>query len=220
MSESDKIELHTKFFNAEKVLYSAMSIEERLSHRSELAMMIFEARARMNAIDDVDRGDKARLSKDGKEWIVSNDSNVSISDAINGPKIRKERMSKADKLKESLASLGLDITAVNSIMGDVAKATSGGSITTDHNRTMKDSNAGITFVKNPTSNNTRESLLADVSESLIAGLKDRPIEDLVSAAKTAGNIAHNILGRPWLVDVVEEVEEKKEESFDVSDLFS
>lgn len=211
MGESDKIELHTRFFNEEKILYSSMDATQRIEHRSTLAMLIFEARARMNAVDSIDREDRAKLSKDGKEWLVTN-SDVTVSAAINEPKIRKERMSKADKLRESMASLGLNINEINGLMGQVAAASSGGSVTTDHNRTMKDN--GIKFVKEiKTTTNTQESLLADVSASLLAGIVDssRPIDDLVSAAKTAGHIANKVMG-PF-------VEVEKEKEFDVSNLF-
>lgn len=121
MAETDKIELHTRFFNAEKILYSAMDASARIAHREELAMLIFEARARMNAIDDVDRHERAKLSKDGKEWLVTN-SDITVSSALTEPKVRAARMSKADKLKESMLSLGLNITDVNAMMGSIQKS--------------------------------------------------------------------------------------------------
>lgn len=210
MAETDRIELHTKFYNHEKPLYSAMTFEQKRAHREEIALILLEGRARMNAIDDIDREERAKLGPKGKEWLTSNSDELS-SDAINQPKIRKERMSKADKLKEDMAKLGIDTSIINSTLGEIAKVQSGGSVVTSTTREMKQ--ATYTFTKENPVNNTKESLLGDIASSLTEGIHTRPIEHLVEAAATAGHLANKILG-----PVLEEVKEEKK-TFDPSKLF-
>jgi len=208
MAEKDRIELHTKFFNHEKILYSAMSFEERRNHREELAMILLEGRARMNAVDDIDREENALKGPKGREWLTSNQENNG-SDALNQPKIRKERMTKADKLAADMANLGLSKDDINKMLGEVATVQSGGSVTTSTTREIKEK-ATYVFTKDNPVVNTKESLLADLTVSITEGIKsERPIEDLVSAAITAGHLANKILGP--VSEVIEvKAEEKKE----------
>lgn len=213
MPETDRIELHTKFYNHEKPLYNAMTLEQKRAHREEIALILLEGRARMNAIDDIDREERAKLGPKGREWLTSNQDELS-SDAINQPKIRKERMSKADKLKEDLAKLGssLGITIdTTSILNEVAKAQSGGSVTTSATRELK--SPSYTFTKENPVNNTSASLLGDIASSLTEGINTRPIEHLVEAAVTAGHLANKILG-----PVTEEVKEETK-AFNPASLF-
>jgi len=222
MAETDRIELHTKFYNHEKPLYSSMSFEQRRAHRDEIALILLEGRARMNAIDDVDRDENAKRGPKGREWLTSNQNQAELgTDAISQPKIRKDRMSKADKLAEEMAKLGLSKADIDKALGAVASAQSGGSVVTSSTREMK--SASYVFTKETTSNNTKESLLSDLATSLTDGINDRPIEHLVEAAVTAGHLANKILGpvieevKEFKPEVIQEVKETS--SFDPTKLF-
>jgi hypothetical protein len=212
MADKSRIELHTEFFNSGKMLYSSMPFADRREWREKLALIILEARANLSAADLVDREDSANLTPAQRELLTTNDES-SNANLLNAPKIRKERMSKADKLKEQMASLGLDLSEVNKILGSVAQSQSGGSQTSSSARELKDN---ITFVKAEKPNpNTRESLLGDISDSIIKGIHNRPIEDLVDATRTAAHIANRLLGK--FEESIEQIEEPTK-TFDVNQL--
>jgi len=119
MSETNA-ELHAKFFNHEAILVKDMDINQLRKHRDELAMIAFEARARLTAIDGEERVRNAKLSVEQRSWLVSSDiPDPNVTDAIEAVKKRKERMSKADKLKETMLSIGMDIDDVNELMARV-----------------------------------------------------------------------------------------------------
>ncbi len=191
MAEKTKIEKHTEFFNSGMILYSQMEFTQRREWRDKLADIILEARANLSAADRVDAEESSKLGPDGRAWLITNDEGG--SDKLNAPKIRKERMSKMDKLAEDMAKLGLNKDDILKVTGKVAESQSGGSVTTSHNREMKD--AKVVWKKEEKPNtNTHQSLLGDISSSLVAGINDRPENDLVEAAKTAAHIFNNING--------------------------
>lgn len=193
MADKSSVDKFQGFFNSGKILYSSMSFEKRREWRDELAEILMTARANLSAADWVDREESDKLTPEQRKWLVSNDEGVD-SNNLAIPKIRKERMTKLDKQKEDMLKLGMDMKDINAILGEVQKVQSGGSITTSHTREMRDSKIVFTKTDKP-SNNTQESLLGDISDSLVDGLKSgRPADDLESAAKTAGHIANKILG--------------------------
>lgn len=127
MGDKSKIELHAEFFNSGMILYSSMEFSQRREWRDKLSLIILEARANLSAADRVDSEESSKLDANGRQWLVTNDENAG-SNALNQPKIRKERMSKADKLKEQMSSLGLDMGEINKIIGDVQKVATESSI--------------------------------------------------------------------------------------------
>jgi len=207
MSEKSKLDKFQQFYNSGKILYSSMTFEKRREWREELSEILVTARANLSAADDIDREEGAKLSPEGRKWLVTNDESGLNSDSLLQPKLRKERMSKMDKLAADMKELGLSMADINSALGEVSKVQTGGSVTTSHTREMKDN---VSFVKEskPNGTNTQESLLADISSSLVEGLKEgRSPDDLESAAKTAGHI-----GRKLLNQKEETKEEVKEET--------
>ena len=118
-------ELFAKFYNEEKILVKDMDFIQLREHREELSKVAFEARARLTAADESIREKKAKSSS--KEWLVSSTSqpgNESVTDAINVPKLRQARMSKADKLRKQLLDIGIDDDTVNTMIKNVeSKAT-------------------------------------------------------------------------------------------------
>lgn len=118
---TEKIDKFAQFFNSGKILYSAMSYQERLAWKDEMKDILLTARAHLSAADSVDREESAKLTPEGRQWLTTNDDSAVNSDAINTPKVRKERMSKADKLQEQMKALGLDMADVKNIMGQVEK---------------------------------------------------------------------------------------------------
>lgn len=117
----DRVELHAKFFNGSVVLCEQMTDEQLESYIKELSNICFQGRAQLNGAEHVKRKRNALLSPKSREWLVSADQSEAVSDALNQIKERKSRMSKADKLKEAMVSLGLADADVSSLIGKVEK---------------------------------------------------------------------------------------------------
>lgn len=116
---NDKEELFAKLFNKHKPLVKDMDDEKLREHRQQLYEIAFEAKAFLSAADDEIRERKAKNPK--REWLVTTDNTVLVSEAINGPKARKERMSKMDKLKQQLLSAGIDEETVKVMVASMEK---------------------------------------------------------------------------------------------------
>jgi hypothetical protein len=101
-------ELFKTLFNHEKVLVKDMDILTLRAHREELAKIAFEARARLTAVDDEEKGRKKKADGNGKPTGFSRNLNTdeATTDAINAVKDRQKRMSKNDKIIEGLIKLG------------------------------------------------------------------------------------------------------------------
>lgn len=189
----DRAELHKKFFNAESIIVSQMDDDAIEKHRKLLSDICFEGKAKLNATEAEIRKRKAKLSPNQRDWLVSSEDSEAVSDALNRVKERQKRMSKADKLKEAMQSLGLADADVSSLLGNVAKINSGGSQTSSTSRELKDSK--ITYTRETKSNQTNEALLGEITTSIKDGLGSRSEDDLYNATKTAAHIANNIMGR-------------------------
>ena len=108
-------ELYAKFYNKGKLLVKDMDITDLREHRESLSQIAFEAKATLAAADDELRERKAKSGK--KEWLVTpTQLDVTTSDAINAVKVRKERMSKMDKMREQLKKAGIDEETVNEMI--------------------------------------------------------------------------------------------------------
>lgn len=108
MKTEDLIELHTRFYNAEKVIIADLDDAAMHLRLEELNKIIYEAKARKDAINEEDRQRAGKRSRSEREWLLNSGSNdPSVTDAIAAVKVRKERMSKADKLSAMLTSLGV-----------------------------------------------------------------------------------------------------------------
>ena len=117
-------ELFASFFNSEKAFVKDMTILELRAHREDMRKIAFEARARLTAIDDEDRGRKAKRGEvtGFKQNLQSDDVS---SEAIGRVKERTKRMSKEEKLIENMMKLpGMDRkTAEMMISAGTIKAT-------------------------------------------------------------------------------------------------
>jgi hypothetical protein len=112
-------ELFSKLFNHEKVLVKDMDILSLRAHREELAHIAFEARARLAAVDDEEKGrqKKAKAEKGPTGFATSLNSDDKTSDAINTIKERGKRISKMDNIKQKMLKIpGIDPKFVESVM--------------------------------------------------------------------------------------------------------
>lgn len=120
LSMTEQEELFSKFYNHEKLLVASMDVATLREHREELSKIAFEAKARLVAADDETRERKAKAGA-GKEWLVSTNSDVVTSDAINAVKVRAARMSKMDKLKQQLLSAGIAEETVKEMVANMER---------------------------------------------------------------------------------------------------
>lgn len=151
-------ELFSKFYNQEKILVKDMDRDQLRTHRDELSIIAFEAKARLGAIDDEAR--ERNKSVKNKDWLITTDTTDLSRDAINAPKIRQARMSKMDKLRDQLLAAGLDEDTVKQMMRDL-----------ETKATEKDANA-ITFkaAKSPIPNEFKTPVQERIDEAKRIGI--------------------------------------------------
>lgn len=114
-------ELYAKFYHHQKVLVKDMDLLQLREHRKELANVALEAKARVVATDDELRERNAKTKT--KDWLTTDTRQpYDVSSAINVPKLRKNRMSKMDRLREDLVKAGLDDTTINAMIGNLEKS--------------------------------------------------------------------------------------------------
>lgn len=115
---NEREELHAQFFASEAVLVSSMTFEQLDNHILELEKILLEGRARASAAVEEKKKRVRKMSDDEKDKLVTR-PNLSGTEALNSVTKRKDRMTKMDKLQETLAALGLNVDEVKSITGTV-----------------------------------------------------------------------------------------------------
>jgi len=130
---TDKEELFVKFYQRGKTLVSAMTDSDLRDHREGLHKIVIEAKASFQAADDEIRERDARKKSKDREWLRTVDNSVSVSDALNTIKTRKERMSKLDKARENLLKAGIAEDIVNEMIKGLEKGATEKSISVTSN---------------------------------------------------------------------------------------
>lgn len=95
-----------ELFNREKVEIANLTLPEIEERRNRLQVIINEAKIRTAADDDEIRSRKAKLSKAERDSLISNVA-FDVNQSDKAQAVKKQRMSKADKLAANLASIGL-----------------------------------------------------------------------------------------------------------------
>jgi hypothetical protein len=111
----------TQFFNSEITLISAMSDEELIDHITELESIAKEAKARLTAAKSHQR-DKTAKKRIGGDWsVIATEPDATVTDSINKVAMRKQRMTKFDKMEAKLQALGLDKKDIDQMMSGLRK---------------------------------------------------------------------------------------------------
>jgi hypothetical protein len=105
-SKEEMEELYIQFYNAHKVFIEDMDITQLREHRDKLAEIAHQARAELASAEDKLR--EMRAKSGNADWLVTPVQPQAHSDALNVVKVRKERMTKLDKIKEQLEGIGID----------------------------------------------------------------------------------------------------------------
>lgn len=130
MKHEELIELHTKFFNAEKIAIKDLDDLAKSERRELLRLIVVEAKAKLTAHDEDEREQSAAKAKVRKDWLLSSSSaDPLISDAIGAVKERKKRMSEADKLQAKLSNLGVSGKELDEIVATAIRNKTGAAIT-------------------------------------------------------------------------------------------
>jgi hypothetical protein len=197
LSEKEQKELHTEFFNKGlSMAVSTATIEELDTKLDSLARIAYEAKCLVQGVAEGKRQRVAKLSKEERDKLITK-PDLTTSDAFQSVKKRADRMSQADKLVQTYRNMGMDDETIQEMLGKIKIKESQQSVLAASSQSLVEHRiTEKSAPENGKANQTQEALLGDISRSLVDGLKngDRPIDDLVKAANTAGHIANRILG--------------------------
>lgn len=113
-------ELYVQFYNKSRNFIVDMDMTQLREHREMLSAIAYEAKVTLGAVDDELRERTAKSNK--KDWLITpTNQNQTTSDAINAVKIRKERMSKVDRMYQQFLSAGIDEQTAKEMAGKVEK---------------------------------------------------------------------------------------------------
>lgn len=123
---TDREELYKTIFARERIVAAALTPAQRIEWIERLSQVAFEAKVAINAFNDADREERAKVQGESRNWLTSNDYSEEVEASIQSVKTRKDRMSKADKLLSQLKSLG--IADAESMMTTIEKSASANGI--------------------------------------------------------------------------------------------
>lgn len=124
MSNNDsQEEKYTKLYSRAKLLVQDMTSEQLIDHIEQLEDIAFTAKINLRAAHDKKREDDAK--KRSKEWITTSERpDQSVTDAISNVKVRAQRLSKLDKMRNQLRAAGIDEDTIKEMMKSMeARAT-------------------------------------------------------------------------------------------------
>lgn len=110
-----------QFFNAEAVFVSSMSAIELEEHIQELEEIAFEAKARLTAAKTNKRDRDAKRFVGGDWSITPTNPDPNVTDTINKVKLRGQRMTKLDKMRDKLAALGIEDKEIEQMIAAMVK---------------------------------------------------------------------------------------------------
>lgn len=105
MNENEQ--LFATFYNEERTLVRDIADDMLEEHIRELELIAREAKARLTAAAEEKRDRKAKKGSKGEWQIAPTGPDQSVTDTINKVKVRANKMSKLDKMRDSLLSLGM-----------------------------------------------------------------------------------------------------------------
>lgn len=190
---NEKEELFKKFFNQAYQLSTTvdkMSIEELIKWENELEIIALEARAKQQGSAKGRKERESNLTKEEREKLITQPA-LGISDALSSVKKRKEKMSKMDKLIETLREAKVPEEEIAKITGrvKVSERPTSEQLPTEFNQLV---DRRPPEVIKPNSVNTQESLLAEVSTSLLEKLLVKDDDGIREKANLAGHLAFKV----------------------------
>lgn len=115
MTEEQTKDRFIEFYAERKPQVAELSDADLQQTIEQLEELCLEAKANLRAAHDERAERRAKASNSQRSWLVSDKiPDQTVSDAISAVKVRKERMSKGDKLIEQLKAAGLDTEFIQS----------------------------------------------------------------------------------------------------------
>jgi hypothetical protein len=125
MDNDKRVELHSKFYNNPTMqgMIPGLDIanepyEKLVEWEDTLEEMVIEAKAKMQRSSSERRERQTKMSKEERDKLVSR-PNITGSEAIIQPKVRKDRQTTADKTIAGLANLGISDEYIKQLMGAI-----------------------------------------------------------------------------------------------------
>ena len=175
MDNNKRVELHSQFYAQAGKLIESMTYDQLLAWEEELETIVIEAKASMQRSSAERREKQQRMSKEERDRLISNPE-LSVSDGLLAPKLRKDRMSKADKITADMAGMGIPLDMINQLMNNIIPGKTAISEIPEEKKSLSQ----FSFNREVKPNgNTQESLLADLlsmvdlSESSIDRLQEK-----------------------------------------------
>jgi len=221
MDNEKRVELHSRFYSKANELICNMSYEQQLAWEEELEMIVIEAKASIQASSQKRREKQASMSKEERDRLITN-PDMSVSEGLLAPKIRKDRQSKADKMADDFAAMNIPPEMINALMAGIIP---GKTAVTETKKKDFVFNAEEKVVN---SNGTRQEDLLNEVLSMV-NLESTDIGKLQEKLNTAILILPKTESKQMpekMVKLVSRIEELKKETtttepkpFDPSDLF-
>lgn len=118
MNEEKMVELHSKFFNQESQRIENMSYPELVTREEEFEEIVIGGRASIQAIREKKRKLTAQMTQAERDKLITR-PDLTTGDALLIPKLRKDRQTKADKLADDMAKMGMSPEDINAMMGNI-----------------------------------------------------------------------------------------------------
>lgn len=159
MDNEKRVELFSKFYAQAEKLIKDMSYEQMIAWEEELECIVIEAKASMQRSSLARRERQQKMTKEERDRLISNPE-MSVSDGLLAPKLRKDRQSKADKLVADMAGMNIPPEMINALMAGINTTKTATSEIPEEKKSK-----GFVFNPNPLTKpngNTQESLLEDL----------------------------------------------------------
>ena len=121
MNDEKRAELHSKFFNKAMNDIENKTYAELVDWEEQLEEIVIEGRAGIQASREVRRKKAADMTKEERDRLITR-PDMTTSDGLNAPKIRKDRQSSADKMVAQFAGMGISAEDINKLMGAIIPA--------------------------------------------------------------------------------------------------
>ena len=159
MDNEKRIELHSKFFAETDNVIKDMSYDQLCKWEEELEVIVIQAKAQMQKSSMKRRDMQAKMTKEERDRLITNPE-MSGTDGLLAPKIRKDRQSQADKLAADMAALGMTPDVINSLM---AQGIAPGKTAVSEKKVDADKTYEFRHIPEPNLNGvTQETLLSEL----------------------------------------------------------
>lgn len=169
MTNDERVELHSKFFAQAGKLVIEMTYDQLVSWEEELEKIVIEAKASLQRSSQERRERQAKMSKAERDKLITN-PDMSVTEGLIAPKLRRDRMSAADKVKADMEKMNIPQDMIDALMKGVSSSGNPSLATVKHD--PKANNKGFVFNGTPTP--IDEDGNPEVEKSKLIPTEERP----------------------------------------------